>query len=120
MVEQQQYASNDTVVASIHNSLATLILTRDGHSDCTVVDLERWVNNSWQIQAPCVNMQPAPHIVQLAPNAILTLRLAPGLSDSTGGSWLAGTYRLAFAYVTDANQPFGQGTIVYSSSFTIG
>ncbi len=119
-VEKPQYAPADTVVASIHNGLATPIFARDERSDCAIVDLERWVNSSWQIQAPCVNMQPAPHVVQLASDAILTQQLAPGLSDSLIGSWPAGTYRIAFAYVTSTDQPFGQSTVVYSASFTIG
>ena len=97
-----------------------LAYARDERSDCTVVDLERWVNSSWQIQAPCVNMQPAPHVVQVALDAVLTQQLAPGLSDATVGSWSAGTYRIAFAYVTSADQPFGQSTVIYSASFTIG
>ncbi len=85
-----------------------------------MVDLERWVNGSWQVEAPCVNMQPAPHVVQLAPGAVLTQQLAPGQSDSSGDAWPAGTYRIAFAYVTSAGQPFGQSMVVYSASFTIG
>lgn len=120
MVERLRYMSDDTIVASIHNTLATPIFARDGRSDCAVVDLERWVNISWQIQAPCVNMQPTPHIAQIAPNAVLTQQLAPGLSDSSIGSWPAGTYRIAFAYVSSADQPFGQSTVIYSASFTIG
>jgi hypothetical protein len=120
MVEKSSYAPDDTLVASIHNGLAKPIFARDERSDCTVMDLERWVNSSWQIQAPCVNMQPAPHVVQVALDAVLTQQLAPGLSDATVGSWSAGTYRIAFAYVTSADQPFGQSTVIYSASFTIG
>ncbi len=119
-VEKSQYAPDDTLIVSIHNSLTTPVFTRDGHSDCTVVDLERWVNTAWQIQALCVNMQPAPHVVQIAPNAMLTQQLAPGLSDSSIGGWPAGTYRIAFAYVSSADQPFGQSTVIYSANFTIG
>lgn len=119
-VEKQQYAPTGTIVASIHNGLATPIYTRDERSDCTVVNLERWVNNSWHVQAPCVNMQPAPRVVELAPKTVLTQQLAPGLSDSTEGSWPAGKYRISFAYVTSADQPFGQSTVLYSTTFTIG
>jgi hypothetical protein len=118
-VENPQYAPDDTIVATIHNGLATSIFARDGRSDCTVVDLERWVDNSWQIQAPCVNMQPTPHVVQVAPDAVLSQPLASSLSDATGGSWPPGTYRLAFAYVTSVDQPFGQSTVIFSAAFTI-
>jgi hypothetical protein len=121
-VEKLHYAPNDTLVASIHNGLATPIFARDERSDCGVVDLERQVNgDSWQIQAPCVNMRPAPRVVQLAPDTILTQELASGPGDSsTGSSWPAGTYRITFAYVTSADQPFGQSTVIHSASFTIG
>jgi hypothetical protein len=119
-VEKPQYAPADTLVASIHNGLATPIFARDERSDCAVVDLERWVNHVWRIQAPCVNMQPAPRVVQLAPGTVLALQLAPGRSDSSTASWPAGSYRIAFAYVTSADQQFGQSTVVYSASFTIG
>ena len=115
-----QYAPADTIVVTVHNDLATPIFARDERSDCTLVDLERWVNGSWQIEAPCVNMVPRPTIIQLAPGAVLTQQLAPGQSDSSGGAWSAGTYRIAFAYVTSADQPFGQSKVVYSAGYTIG
>ena len=119
-VDEPQYTPADTIVVRIHNGLATPIFARDERSDCTLVDLERWVNGSWQVVAPCVNMRPAPHFVQLAPGAALTQQLAPGQSDSSGDAWPAGTYRIAFAYVTSADQPFGQSTVVYSASFAVG
>jgi hypothetical protein len=115
----QQYAPHHTIFAIIHNGLTTAIFTCDGHSDCTVVDLERWVNDAWQNQAPCVNMQPTPHVVQVAPDAVLSRPLASSLSDATGGSWPPGTYRLAFVYVTSVDQPFGQSTVIFSATFTI-
>lgn len=119
-VEKPQYAPGDTLIVSIHNGLAMPIFTHDGRSDCGVVDLERRVNTSWQIEALCVDMQPAPHVMQIAPNAVLTQQLAPGLSDVSTGPWPSGTYRIAFAYVSSADQPFGQSTVIYSASFTIG
>jgi hypothetical protein len=115
-----QYAPADTIVVTIHNSLATPIFARDERSDCTLVDLERWVNGSWQAVAPCVNMQPVPRVVQLASGAALTQQLTPGQSDFSGDAWPAGTYRIAFAYVTSADQPFRQSTLAYSAGFTIG
>lgn len=118
-VAKPQYVPHDTILAVIHNGLTTPIFTRDGRSDCTVVDLERWVNDAWQIQAPCVNMQPTPHVMQVAPGAVLSRPLASSLSDVTGGSWPPGTYRLAFAYVTSVDQPFGQSTVIFSATFTI-
>lgn len=119
-VDKLHYAPDEMIVASIHNGLSTPIFARDERSVCTLVDLERWVSNSWQIQVPCVNMRPAPHVVQLGPDAVLAQQLAPILSDSSNGPWPEGTYRIAFAYVTSANQPFGQSTVIYSASFTIG
>jgi hypothetical protein len=118
-VEKPQYGPYDTIVADVHNGLAIPIFARDGRSDCTVVDLERWVDSSWQIQAPCVNMQPTPHVVQVAPDAVLSQPLASNLSDATGGSWPPGIYRLAFAYVASVDQPFGQSTVIYSAAFTV-
>jgi hypothetical protein len=119
-VDEPHYTPADTIVVSIHNGLATPLFARDERSDCTLVDLERWVNGVWQIQAPCVNMQPAPRVVQLTPGTVLTQQLAPGQSDSSGDGWSVGTYRITFAYVTSANQPFGQSTVVYSASFVVG
>ena len=119
-LEKPQYAPSDTIVATIHNGLATPIFARDGRSDCTLLDLERRVNEAWQIQAACVNMQPVRHIAQVAHGAILTQQLAPSLSDSSTESWPPGTYRLAFAYVTSVDQPFGQSTVIFSATFTVG
>lgn len=119
-VDKPHYAPDETIVASIHNGLSMPIFARDERSGCTLVNLERWVSTSWQIQAPCVNMQPAPHVVRLAPDAVLAQQLAPILSDASNGPWPKGTYRIAFAYVTGANQPLGQSTVIYSASFTIG
>jgi hypothetical protein len=118
--DKPHYAQDDTIVVTIRNGLALTILARDERSDCSVVDLERWNNGTWEIQAPCVNMQPRPHVVEIAPGAVLTEQLAPQQSDLADNQWQAGTYRIAFAYVTSPSQPFGQSTIVYSASFTIG
>jgi hypothetical protein len=115
-----RYALADTIEVTIHNGLHTPIFARNEHSDCTLVDLERWVNGTWQVEAPCVNMVPKPTIIQLAPDADLTQRLAPGQSDVSSGSWPIGTYRVALAYVMSAGQPFGQSTVAYSANFNIG
>jgi hypothetical protein len=119
-LDKPQYTPADTIVVTIHNGLATPIFARTGHSDCTPVDLERWANGSWQVEAPCGNALPTLHASRIAPSAILMQQLAPGQSDFAPDLWTAGTYRIAFAYVTSADQPFGQSTVVYSASFTIG
>jgi hypothetical protein len=120
VVDKQRYAPADTIVVTIHNGLAAPIFARAGRSDCTLVDLDRWVNGSWQIEAHCGNALPTPHALRIAPGAVLTQQLAPGQSDFAPDLWLAGTYRIAYPYVTSPDQPVGQGTVVYSASFVVG
>jgi hypothetical protein len=120
VVDKSRYAPADTIIATVHNGPTAPIFARNQYSNCTLVSLERWVNGTWQVQAPCRNALPTPHPLKIAPGAVLTQQLAPGQSDYAPDLWQVGTYRIAFAYIASADQPFGQSTVVYSAHFAVG
>jgi hypothetical protein len=114
-----RYTTHDTIDVTIYNGLATSIFAQDNHSDCTLVTLLRSVNGSWQVQGSCVNMMPTHHFVEIPMGASTVELLTPGQDDSAGPLWPAGTYRVAFVYVTSPTQGMGTGTEVDSPPFVI-
>lgn len=119
-LSKARYMPTDAIVVTIHNGLAISIFAQDNHSDCTLVEVERLMGGLWQGQNACVNMRPAPHVIEIKPGVTITLQLRSTQGEQPAPQWSAGTYRIAFAYVTGPNQPFGQSTILYSASFAIG
>jgi hypothetical protein len=113
------YATHDTIEVTIYNGLTTGIFAQVTHSDCTLVTLLRSVNGSWQAQGLCVNLMPTHHFVEIPAGSSTVELLAPGQDDSSGLLWLAGTYRVTFAYVTSPTQGLGESTEVDSAPFVI-
>lgn len=118
-VDRSRYPSGAAVTVTIHNGQSAPVYALDNHSDCTVVELERWVNGAWVGEASCVNQQPRPHVVTIEAGGVLS-EMVPGVNNLTGDPWPAGTYRASFAYATSPDQAIGQGSIAYSGSFVVG
>jgi hypothetical protein len=114
-----RYATHDTIDVTIYNGLTTSVFAQDNHSGCTLVTLLRSVNGSWQAQGLCVNMMPTHHFVEIPVGASIAQLLTPGYDDSAGLLWPAGTYRVAFAYVTSLTQEIGESTAIDSPPFVI-
>jgi hypothetical protein len=125
MLNHQQYDRGETIVVTIYNGLHSSIYTETAATDCTVVQLERRVGDSWQAQGSCVNDFPHVRIEPIASSVNVSVELLPGGSagaDSGTGSesqWPDGTYRAVFRYATSPQQPLTQGTSVYSASFVV-
>lgn len=111
---KQQYGPDETVEAVIANGLATRILAMDHQSDCTVVAVERRDGHTWRVENPCRLMRPT-RLIPLAPGSAITQPIRPPGGPGASG-WPPGAYRIAFAYRQD---PPGQGTTIYSPSFTV-
>ena len=59
-------------------------------------------------------------IVSLAAGSSTPQLLAPvGTDPSAGGSWPAGTYRIAFGYGVGSQEALTQQTVVYSATFAV-
>jgi hypothetical protein len=117
-VDQQKFGPGSPIIASIRNGLPVPIFARVNHTDCTVVNLDLWVNGTSKTQAPCERLLPKPHIVAIGPGTVFT-QVVPGLIDFGVDPWPSGTYRVAFVYTTSPDQRPEQSTVAYSGSFLI-
>jgi hypothetical protein len=71
-VDKQQYGPGWPITVTIHDGLQEPILARVDHTDCTVVELELWVNGAWETQAPCEKVLPKPHVAEIGPGTVFT------------------------------------------------
>lgn len=119
VLNQTSYGPNDTIHITIRNGLKTTILTPDHRTDCMLVELERQSGSTWQAVAPC-RLEIVTKIVSLAAGSSTPQLLAPvGTNPSAGGSWPAGTYRIAFGYGVGSQEALTQQTVVYSATFAV-
>lgn len=118
----QSYATTDRIVITIRNGGATLYVQQHNTS-CSMISLQRLVNGVWQPVFPCVNSFPHPTVSRVAADSSVAVPLVPvvtGDAEGTGGvTWPAGTYRATLLYTTSQTASFGQGTTVYSGTFTV-
>ncbi|HLW01755.1 MAG TPA: hypothetical protein VKT82_24080 [Ktedonobacterales bacterium] len=119
VLNQTSYGSNDTIHVTIRNGLKTTIYTADHRTDCMLVQLERQSADTWQAVAPC-RLEIVTKIVSLAAGSSTPQLLAPvSTSPGSGGSWPAGTYRIAFGYGAGSQAALTQQTVVYSATFVV-
>lgn len=106
------YGAGQAVTAFINNGLSTPISAADHQSACTMVGLQRNVNGAWQEVGECRTET----VTRIVP-----INAGTSVAQPLGGSWPAGTYRIAFSYVvgSDDTAP-GPGGDVFSATFTIG
>lgn len=123
-VGSAQYAASDRIVVTIHNGSGAPIYAQQHNTSCSMILLERLVNDVWQPVYPCVNGFPHPTVGRVAAASALVVQLVPivsGDAEATGGvQWPAGTYRATLLYTTNQATAFSQGTAAYSTTFTIG
>jgi hypothetical protein len=118
--DRGRYAPGDPILVTVHDGLTTSIFAMNNHTSCTVVQLERLVNGSWQIQGTCVNMYPHPTLTEIKPGSSATVELLPAQGTDGSTTWPVGTYRAELTYATNASQSSEQASIAYSQPVTVG
>lgn len=94
--DRDHYAVGGTVVVYVSNHLEAAITALDQRSFCTIVTLERSLeDDGWQEVRNCVSGAP-PAEVTLEPGSTTEIRMDPGL-DPLGGL-RPGTYRAVLTY----------------------
>lgn len=119
----QSYATTDRIVITIRNGGGATLYVQQHNTSCSMISLQRLVNGVWQPVFPCVNSFPHPTVSRVAADSSVAVPLVPvvtGDAEGTGGvTWPAGTYRATLLYTTSQTASFGQGTTVYSGTFTV-
>lgn len=125
-VGQAHFASSATIVIVVHNAGSTDIYAREQSTSCSMILLQRLVNGVWQPVSPCLDGFPHSTISTVAPGSAVSVELAPQSASSvegeggSGTAWPSGTYRAALSYTASQSANFGQGTLVYSDTFSVG
>lgn len=104
------YRAVDTIQVAIANQSAEAISFSDHQTNCTVLQLERRVANSWEMVEACKRMIATRlHTLQAGQRLDVAL-LAPG-------QWPGGVYRARLDYLVGAQ---GSRATVVSREFRIG
>lgn len=104
------YQTADTIQVTIANQGTIAISFPDHHTNCTVLQLERRVANSWELVAACTRMIATRlYTLQAGQSMDVTLQ-APG-------QWPGGVYQARLDYQVGAQ---GSRATVVSREFQIG
>ena len=114
VTSKSHFGATETVLVTIANGLASSILAADHQSDCTVLAIEYWTGQTWQLQNPCLLRSPT-RLVPFGAGTSTLQQLRPPSGPNASG-WLTGAYRIAFAY---RHAPGDEETTIYSAQFTI-
>ena len=89
----------------------------DGHSDCTIVELQMLVGADWQTIMPCSSASP-PRALAISAHLAEPFTFAPGNARDNPNAWATGTYRVLLSVAT---KPDGTGgaLVVYSAGFRV-
>lgn len=109
---QTQFHPGDLVMVTVENGLSHSITTEDHRSNCTVIQLQKLVDSSWQPVDKC-NALTRTRLVEVAAGGSLQQRV--GIPT---GSDAAGTYRMMLTYGSSDEQPTNSGP-VFSSTFVV-
>lgn len=125
-VGQMHYATTDTIVVTVTNGLALDVFAPNHQTACTLVRLQRYDNGAWQDAGGCSEGS-ATTLVPVRAHTSSTYRLPPGGGMLKPAPWPAGTYRVAFRFITAAavsrpggDVPTAALSSAYSSTFTVG
>jgi hypothetical protein len=126
-LDKQRYATNDTIVVTIHNGLSQPIWTADHQTNCTIVTAERLQVGQWVAVAHCQLMTPTRMV--MLPAGSSTPRQLSGAQGTVPPesqapvpteSWTPGTYRVTFTYAGSADGTGRPGGVIHSVEFTMG
>lgn len=100
-------------MVTVSNHTAQTIFFPNHQTNCTIVLLQRQVGSTWASVAVCKEMIVT--IIQtLNGEKSLTISLKAGLTP-----WPAGSYRVAFHYMTQANRGVNAAQDVFSPLFQV-
>ncbi len=120
-LSKQQYGSEEPLLVTIHNGLATSIWVRDGRVGCTSIIAERLDQGTWEPVGQCAPPSPVARLIAIAPGGVLTQRLDAAQGMDTGAGWPASTYRVMLHFGLDGSaEAVTEGPTAYSPEFTIG
>jgi hypothetical protein len=97
--DRAQYAPTDAISATVANGLAVAIQASATHTNCTILQLEQHVNDTWVPIGTCQEFRASPPVVILAGASLRVV--IPGETNRAPGE-----YRLTLAY-----RPAGNGGI---------
>jgi hypothetical protein len=113
VLRQTHFKPGDIVTVNIENGLARTISTTDHHSSCTLIQLEKLVNGSWQSSGTCHLMTPT-RVVDLAAGSVTPQKVGlPTEKDA------AGTYRMMLMYGVSGQSAGSSAGPAYSATFTV-
>jgi hypothetical protein len=111
------YGVSQPIGVTVQNSGATGYYAQDGHSACTILELQQLVRGKWLDEMPCTSSQP-PNLLVVAPHSSVPFTFAPGNARGDPNSWALGIYRVAMVLRT---APTDAVNIiqVYSTAFQV-
>ena len=111
------YRASQPIGVTVQNLASTTYYALDGHSECTIVQLQLEVGSSWQNVMPCSTGQP-PQVLQVAPHTSVPFTMAPGDSPDNRNLWAPGIYRVVLQLATTPTAS-AMALQVYSAGFQI-
>ena len=116
-LDKTQYASGDTISATILNGLDHTIYAADHETDCTTLVVEHQTNSGWERVGRCL-LASVTRLVPFAAGSQTLVPLDNGPAGNGGASWGTGTYRVSLTYL-NSDSDAAAGTTVYSATFTL-
>jgi hypothetical protein len=107
------YQTTDTIQVTIANQSPQTVFFADHQTNCTVIQLQRRVANSWEAVAPCQRLV-ATHLHTLPAGQAMDITL------TAPGQWSPGLYRAKLDYQVEAERGTGVQKAVVSREFHIG
>ena len=115
----KSYLVSQAIGVTVTNgSSSTTYYTRDGRSNCSIVQLDQYVGGKtpWAALDPCTSINP-PQVLQLPGGLQEPFSLSP-TSKTNQNAWDAGEYRVEVSYTTQQDGAT-HTSIAYSAAFTI-
>lgn len=114
LTDKDSYESGEVIWVTIANDSDSSITTRDQHSFCTIVTLEKESDNQWASAANCTLNTPSREVT-LEPNSETVVEMKPHPSQPSQ-EIAPGRYRATFTYTPGEHfQPTSSETEVVSS-----
>ena len=113
------YSVSQAIGVTVTNgSSGTTYYTRDGRSNCSIVQLDQYVGGKtpWVAVDLCTSINP-PQVLQLSGGLQEPFSLSP-TSKNDPNAWDAGEYRVELSYTTQQDG-VTHASVAYSAGFTI-
>lgn len=115
--DRSQYGISRPIGVTVQNTSGTTYYATDGHSACTIVQLQQLVKGVWQDMMPCASGQ-TPNVLTVAPRLSEPFTLAPGNNPNDANAWTPGIYRVALSANAKPDNT-GQEIQAYSAAFQV-